>query len=227
MVIPVQGMRAVIARRMAESARTAASFSVSTEVDASAMVRLREETSGVLGARGIILSFTAIIVRACALALREYPALNSSFSVDGIRIHSRVNVGVAVALDDGLVVPVVRDADSKSLPSVAAEIEGFAKAARGGRLKPADLEGGTFTVSNLGMTGVTSFVPIINLPEACILGVGSVIKRPLVTAGGTVEVRPVMALNLTVDHRVTDGWQAAQFLMRVKRRLEEAASLLL
>ncbi|MCR4399166.1 MAG: 2-oxo acid dehydrogenase subunit E2 [Firmicutes bacterium] len=224
---PGGGMRAIIAKRMVESVRTTAPFTVTTEVDASGMVRLRDETRGRMGIPGGSLNYTAVIVKACAAALKEFPSLNASYSEDGVVAHPAINIGVAVALPEGLVVPVVRNADRKALIDIAVEIEALAKDAREHRLRPEQTDGGTFTVSNLGMTGVTSFAPIIRLPECCILGVGAIITRPAVTPAGALEARPIMNLALTADHRVTDGVPAARFLMRVKELLEAPAGLLL
>lgn len=203
-------MRRTIARRMKESWE-APHVTVVIEVDAGEVLKLKSQTK--------IGPFDAIIVKACACALRDYPMLNCAFDGDRILRYTSINIGVAVALDDGLVVPVVLDADKKGLIQVAREIEEMAARAKTGNLQPDELSGGTFTVTNLGMFGVSEFTPLINEPQAAILGVASAIDKP-VAKGGSITVRPMMNLCLSFDHRVVDGAYAARFLNRLKELLE-------
>jgi pyruvate dehydrogenase E2 component (dihydrolipoamide acetyltransferase) len=165
------------------------------------------------------------VVKACALALREHPRVNAAYTDAGFREADGVNVGIAVAAQDALLVPVVHDADHKSLFEIAGEAHGLAEKARAGKLTPAELDGGTFTVSNLGMHGVRRFEALLNTPQAAILAVGAVEPRPAVGADGDIVVRPLMNATLVCDHRILYGADAADFLARVRELLESPASL--
>src|SRR5579859_33648 len=220
-------MRAVIARRMTESLQSTAQLTLTTEEDMAEASKLREEAGAELERRGGARpTFTDLIVRAAAIALRDHPRLNARWTGGGARLLPEIHVGVAVALDEGLVVPVIRHADRAALAEISAALRDLSERARTFRLAPAEMEGGTFTVTNLGMYDVDAFTPILNPPEAAILGAGRVHRRP-VAVDDRVEVRPVMALSLTFDHRVVDGAPAAQFLQRVKHVLEHPYLLLL
>ena len=214
--------QATIARRMAESARTIPVFTVSSDVDMSLITELRR------GARREgAPSLNDFVVKAAAAALQAFPKLNSSF-VDGkVECYARVNIGVAVATDDALLVPVVRDADRKSLAEVAAETRRLAEGARNRSLSPEDLSDGTFTVSNLGMFGVQAFTAIIDPPQAAILAVGGVRRAPVEDADGGVVFRDLMTVTLTCDHRVVYGADGAQFLSRLRDLLERPLELTL
>jgi pyruvate dehydrogenase E2 component (dihydrolipoamide acetyltransferase) len=216
-------VRRITAERMAVSARTVAPVTLTTEADATELARIRATLKAELDGTGpAIPSFTDMIVRFVALALIEHPALNATFAVDALMLHEQINIGIAVDTERGLLAPVVRDAASKSLRTIAVESARLVELARAGTINTADLNGGTFTISNLGMFEIDAFTPIINLPESAVLGVGRVVARPVVVdeENETIEVRKMMALSLTFDHRVVDGAPAARFLQRVKQMIE-------
>ena len=220
-------MRAVIARRMLESLHTTAQLTLTTEADMAEAVRLREEIASELERReGVSITFTDLVVRAAALALRDHPALNARWESESPRRIEEIHIGVAVALDGGLVVPVVRHADRAPVAQISAAIRDLSERARAMRLRPEEMQGGTFTVTNLGMFEIDAFTPILNPPEAAILGMGRVHRRPA-AVNERVDIRPSMTLSLTFDHRVVDGAPAAQFLQRVKHLLEHPYLLLL
>ena len=219
-VIPLTGMRRTIAERMVKSQQTVAEVTLNVEVDVSEIVKLREQVSAEWQkVHGNKVSYNDVIIRAVAKALREHPALNSSLAEDGLHQYADVNVGVAVAIDAGLVVPVIRNADQRSLLEIAQQSRALADRARQNQLTRDDLTGGTFTVTNMGMLGVETFTPIINLPECAILGVGQIADRAVVREGQIVA-RPTMWLSLTFDHRIVDGAPAAVFLRRIRQLLE-------
>ena len=220
-LVPMNGMRKAIAKNMLNSHMTSPTVTANLSVDMSAMKAYREQ----LKAKEIKVSYTDLLVKFVAKALTEYPLLNCSVEDNKIRYKHYVNMGVAVALDNGLVVPNVTDADKKSLTEISAEIKELAKLAREGGLPMEKLRGGTFTITNLGMYGIESFTPIINQPEVAILGVTTMEDRTVVR-GGEIVIRPMMTLSLTFDHRVVDGSVAAEFLQRVKNLLENPALML-
>ena len=220
-VVPMNGMRKAIARNMLNSHMTSPTVTANLSVDMSAMKGYREQ----LKAKEIKVSYTDLLVKFIAKALTEFPLLNCSVEDNKIIYKHYVNMGVAVALDNGLVVPNVTDADKKSLTEISKEIKELAKLAREGGLPMEKLQGGTFTITNLGMYGVESFTPIINQPEVAILGVTTMEDRAVVR-NGEIVIRPMMTLSLTFDHRVVDGSVAAEFLQRVKALLENPALML-
>jgi pyruvate dehydrogenase E2 component (dihydrolipoamide acetyltransferase) len=209
-IIPMIGVRKTTAERLSFSARTAPHSTVIMEVDMSNAARIHLETR---------LSYTEMLVKAVASALHEHRMMNATLDGDKIKVFEDVNVGVAVAAEKGLVVPVIRNADKKSLTEIASVLPALVEKARQGELTKDDMSGGTFTITNLGMFGVDVFIPIINPPETAILGVGRVVEKPL-AVNGQVTVRPMMQLSLAYDHRVVDGAPAAQFLQTVKKTLE-------
>ncbi len=220
-------MRAIIAKRMMESLQSTAQLTLTTDVDMEETVALRGEVGPELERReGVRVSFTDLIVRAAAVALREHPAINAQWDGGGVRRVGEIHIGVAVALDEGLVVPVVRGADQLTLAQISAAIRDLSERARTNRLKPEEMQGGTFTVTNLGTYDVDAFTPVLNPPEAAILGVGRLHRKP-VAVGDRIEIRSTMVLSLTFDHRVIDGAPAAKFLQRVKNILEHPYLLLL
>lgn len=224
--VPLSGLRKMVAENVARSFRTAPHVNLVVEVDMTEAVKLREQMLADLEARyGVRLSYTDMIVKAAALALRDRPNMNCTVEEDALVFHPNVNVGVAVAVPDGLLVPVIRDADRLPLPEVSARISELASKAREGRLSPDDLSGGTFTVTNLGPYGVDSFTPIINPPQCAILGVGRIAEK-VVLREGRAEAVPVMKLCLSFDHRAVDGAPAAEFLGDVKGYLERPYRLL-
>jgi pyruvate dehydrogenase E2 component (dihydrolipoamide acetyltransferase) len=170
-------------------------------------------------------SYTDFIVRAAAAALREHPLINSVIEGDKILLREEINIGIAVALEAGLIVPVVRGADTLSVRQIAAEARDLAERARAGSLTPGEYAGGTFTITNLGMYGITEFTPLINVPESAILGVGTIEEAFRTGPGGGIESRKVMSLCLTHDHRHIDGAPAAAFLGRIRALLEDCYSL--
>jgi pyruvate dehydrogenase E2 component (dihydrolipoamide acetyltransferase) len=214
----------LIARRMASAKATIPEFTVTVEVDADPALELREQLRNVASP---LPSVNDLVVKACALALRAHPNVNSAY-VDGHFEHySSINIGVAVSGEGTLVVPTVFDADIKSLVEIAAQTRVLAGAVREGTISPADLAGGTFTVSNLGMLGVARFTAVINSPQAAILSVGAATPRPVVRPDGSIAVRRIMELTITADHRIIYGAEAAEFLGTVRKRLEKPASLML
>jgi pyruvate dehydrogenase E2 component (dihydrolipoamide acetyltransferase) len=217
--------RQLAAGRMATSAREVPAFALTAEIDMTGCVELRERI-GALPGDGPVPTVTDLVVAAAGRALRAFPLVNASYRDGTLALFGRVNVGVAVDTPDALLVPVVTDADSRSLPSIAVRTGELARRARDGRIGPAELDGATFTVSNLGMFGVTEFEAVINPPQAAILAVGAQRDLPRVV-GGQVRVRPVMAVTLSCDHRVLDGAEGARFLGRVVELLEQPLALLL
>ena len=214
---PLSRVQQAIARHMVEAAAVP-TFAVEVEVDMTAAGERRES----LDPRP---SFNDLVVKACALALREHPRVNAAFTEQGFREAPDVSVGIAVAAEDALLVPVVREADTKSLEEIRAETRDLAERARAGKLTPAELDGGTFTISNLGMHGVRRFEALLNTPQAAILAVGAVELRPTVGADGEVTVRLLMSATLTCDHRILYGADAAVFLARVRELLEDPVTL--
>ena len=218
---PMSGMRKAIARNMLASVQTSPTVTFNLGIDMSEMKRYREQ----LKAKEIKVSYTDLLVKFVSKALTEFPLLNCSVEDNKIIYKHYVNMGVAVALDNGLVVPNITDADKKSLTEISAEVKERAKLAREGKLPPEKLRGGTFTITNLGMYGIESFTPIINQPEVAILGVNTM-EDKVVVRNGEMVIRPIMNLSLTADHRVVDGSVAAQFLQRVKSLMENPALML-
>jgi pyruvate dehydrogenase E2 component (dihydrolipoamide acetyltransferase) len=216
--IPLSSIRRITAQRLAESA-AAPHFYLTSVVDVGALLALRAELNAQLAPSGPKISVTDLLIRACALTLREHPEVNSSWGGDHLLRHGRVNVGIAVALTDGLIVPVVPDADRKSITQVATEAHILGERARAGKLTPDQFSGGTFTISNLGMYGIDQFTAVINPPEAAILAVGTTREQPVLRDGQLVNVHR-LKLTLTVDHGVLDGATAAAFLRDLVTLLE-------
>jgi pyruvate dehydrogenase E2 component (dihydrolipoamide acetyltransferase) len=212
-------MRKTIAKRLTESKQTVPHFYVTMEIDMAAAAQFREQLNSLENDRPSV-SYNDLIIKACASALRKFPAVNSQFTGDGILQPDGIHVGLAVALEEGLVVPVVRDADQKSLTAIAGELGPLIERARAGKLQPAEYSGGTFSISNMGMFGVKNFIAVINPPESAILAVGAVQQRPVVK-DGQLAAGTVMEVTLSADHRAVDGAVAAQFLREVKRLLEK------
>jgi pyruvate dehydrogenase E2 component (dihydrolipoamide acetyltransferase) len=219
-------LQATIARRMAESKATAPHFYLQAEVDMSRAVEARARVKAAAGEGEVVPSFNDMVVKACALALREHPRANGAYRDGRFELHSRVNVGVAVAAHDALVVPTVFDADRKGLRQIAEETRALAQRVREGQITPPELSGGTFTVSNLGMFGIDSFSAVINPPQAALLAVGAIVERPVVR-DGELAAAHLMSVNLACDHRILYGAPAAEFLARVRTLLEEPFSLAL
>lgn len=219
---PVSQMRKVIAKRLSESLFTAPHFYITMSIDMDSAMQARAKINEFASVK---ISFNDIVLKAVAIALKQHPNVNSSWLGDKIRYNEHVNIGVAVAVEDGLLVPVVRFADGKSLSHISAEVKDFAQRAKSKKLQPADWEGSTFTISNLGMFGVDEFTAIINPPDSCILAVGGISQVPVVKNGAVVPGN-VMKVTLSCDHRVVDGATGSAFLQTLKALLEEPVRLL-
>ena len=220
--LPVTQMRKTISKRLAESKFSAPHFYLTMEVDMENCIEGRKKINE---SSDIKISFNDIILKACAVALRKHPMVNSSFLTDKIRINHHVHIGVAVAVDEGLLVPVVRFADNKSLSHISAEVICLAKRAKEKQLQPSDWEGNTFTISNLGMFGISEFTAIINPNDSCILAVGGIKNTPVVKKGEVVPGN-IMKLTLSCDHRLVDGATGAAFLQTLKELIEDPIKIL-
>ena len=218
-VVPLTGMRKAIARRMTE-AWEAPVFQITMTADMTAAIRLREGLVARMAEGDAKPTYSDILTKVCAVALRRHPAVNALFAGDEVHLMPTANVGIAVAVPNGLVVPVLRSCETKTIPQLANERAELVGRTRGGSLRQDDLEGGTFTISNLGMYGVERFVAVLNPPQAAILAVGAIEERAVVR-DGEVVARPVLELTLTCDHRTVDGATASEFLRTVKQFLEE------
>lgn len=224
--VPMSGVRAVIAQRMHESHQTTAPVTLTTEVDATAFVELRERLKAGLAAElGFDIGYNDLLIRLVAHALRQFPYINARLDGERVRQLREVHIALAVDTDRGLLVPVIRNADRKGVAEIAREVRELAERARAGKALPDELSGSTFTITNLGMHEIDAFTPIINLPEAAILGVGRIKARPAVVEG-ELCVRQTMWLSLTFDHRLVDGAPAARFLQRIKQLIENPYLLL-
>jgi pyruvate dehydrogenase E2 component (dihydrolipoamide acetyltransferase) len=217
-LVPLSPMRRIVGQRMTQSKQSAPHFYLSMDIDMTMVVKVRTE----LKERGdtSIPSINDFILLACARTLKDFPAVNSTYTEQGINVHADINIGMAVALEEGLIVPVIRNADQLTLTQLAQKSRELADKAQTKKLFPLDYEGGTFTVSNLGMLGVDSFIAIINPPQCAILATGRVAPRVVADEVGMM-IRPIMTATLSADHRVVDGAIGARFLQAVKRRLEK------
>jgi pyruvate dehydrogenase E2 component (dihydrolipoamide acetyltransferase) len=220
---PVSQMRKVIAKRLSESLFTAPHFYVTMSIDMDQAIAARNKINEIAPVK---ISFNDFVLKACAIALRQHPTINSSWLGDKIRTNEHIHIGVAVAVDEGLLVPVIRFADGKSLSHISVEVKDFAQRAKAKKLQPADWEGSTFTISNLGMFGVDEFTAIINPPDACILAVSGIQAVPVVKNGAVVPGN-IMKVTLSCDHRLVDGASGAAFLQTLKSLLEEPVRLLI
>ncbi len=226
-LIPLTRIRKIIAKRMTESFQNIPHIYFSLEVDMTAVLDLREKLKEEFEKHAKVrLTLTDILAKVAASALRAHPIINSRIEGDQIRLMEEINVGVAIALEDGLIVPVLRHADRKSLTEIAITLRDLTQKAGKGALSLEEVEGGTFTLSNMGMLGIDKFNAIINPPECSILGVGRTVERPVVH-GGEIKIRPMAWFNLSSDHRIIDGAIAALFLTHVKKLIENPTMLLL
>jgi len=216
-------MRKTIARRLSESKFTAPHFYLSVEMEMGKAMEARERMNRVSDTR---ISFNDIVIRSVAAALKSHPVINASWLGDRIRYNHDIHIGVAVAIEEGLLVPVIRHADTKTLAQINAEVKAYAAKAKEKKLQPEEMQGNTFTISNLGMFGIDEFTAIINPPDSCILAVGGIIAKPVVKDGQVVAGH-TMKVTLSCDHRVVDGASGAQFLQSLKALLEEPLMLLL
>ena len=224
-IIEATPMLRAVARRMSESKATVPHFYLDAEIDMGRALELREELNQALADDGEKISINDLVVRAAALALVENPKFHRSWHDGTFVLHKSAHVGIAVALDDGLIVPVLRNVEQKSVREIARESRDLAERARAGKLKQTEIEGGTFTISNLGMYGIPSFSAVVNLPEPGILAVGAAVKRAVVR-DDAVLIRPIMAVTLSVDHRATSGAEGARLLGSIQRLLEQPVLLL-
>lgn len=222
--IPLSGVRKVTAERMAANARTVAPVTLTTEVDATELVRLRKQLKADAERQTRpVPTYTDLLVKLCAQALVEHPALNAQFTEDAIIQADAVHIGIAVDTERGLLVPVLRDAHLKSLRQIADESRELIERARTGALRPGDMQGSTFTLTNLGMYDIDTFTPIVNLPECAILGIGRIVPKQVVidAEAERLAIRHMMFLSLTFDHRVVDGAPSARFLQRIRQFVEQ------
>ncbi|WP_315820580.1 dihydrolipoamide acetyltransferase family protein [Paraflavitalea speifideaquila] len=210
--VPVSQMRKTIAKRLSEVKFSAPEFYLTMEINMDKAVASRGKLNEIAPNK---ISFNDMVLKACAVALKKHPAINSSWLGDTIRVNHHISIGVAVAVEDGLLVPVVRFADLKSLSQIAGEVKDFAQKAKSKKLQPSDWEGNTFTISNLGMFGIEEFTAIINPPASCILAIGAINQVPVVK-DGQIVIGNIMKVTLTCDHRVVDGATGAAFLKPCK-----------
>ncbi|MEM2122397.1 MAG: dihydrolipoamide acetyltransferase family protein [Candidatus Bathyarchaeia archaeon] len=214
--IPVTGLRRIVAERMALSASTAPRITLFMEVDAAGIKAFRERLKVF---ENLQVSYTDILVKAVAKALKEHPIMNSTFDGDSVKIFEDINIGVAVATETGLVVPVIHNADQLPLSEISEKAKVLVEKARDNKLERIDVSDGTFTITNLGMYDVDTFTPLINPPECAILGVGRIVDKAVVKAG-RIEVKPIMTLSLSFDHRIVDGAPASRFMQTLKKIIE-------
>ncbi len=224
--VKMEGIRKVVAQRMLQSKTTAPHVTLTTEVDMSQAISLRKQLLEPIEQQtGYRVSYTEIIMKAVAFSLKQHPHINVSLEGNEIVYKDEINLGLAVAVDNGLIVPVIQHVDQKGLSALTADCKRLGIAARDNKVKPQEMSGGTFTVSNLGMYAIDAFTPVINQPESAILGVGRINEKP-VGVNGAIELRPMMVLSLSFDHRVIDGAPAAAFLTELKEVLEQPIKLL-
>ncbi len=225
-LVPLDGMRKVIAARMTESFRDVPHFPLNIDCKLDALLGARKAINEAAAEDGIKISVNDFIIRASALALKNVPAANASYTPEGLKLWHDVDIAVAVAIEGGLITPVVRQAQAKGLAAISAEVKDLAGRAKARKLMPEEYQGGTFTISNMGMMGIKSFASIINQPQACILSIGAGEKRPVVI-GNELGIATIMTVTLTCDHRVVDGAIGAEFLKYFKRYIENPAMMLL
>jgi len=224
-LVPLDGMRKAIVRRLVESVNNVPHFPLFIDVELDALMAARAQINKMLEPRGIKVSVNDFVIKAAAMALKAVPEANASYTPEGIAMHHHADVSMAVAIDGGLITPIIRKAETKGLAQIATESKDLAKRARDRKLKPEEFQGGTFSVSNLGMFGIKQFTSIINEPQGCIMSVGAGEPRPVVK-NGELTVATVMTVTLTCDHRVVDGAVGARFLQAFKPLLEDPLSML-
>jgi pyruvate dehydrogenase E2 component (dihydrolipoamide acetyltransferase) len=222
---PLDGMRKTVARRMTESFRDIPHFPLTIDLEIDALLAARAQVNAMLGDRGVKVSLNDMVIKACAAALRREPDANASYTDAGIARHHHADIAVAVAIDGGLITPIVRAAETKGVAQIAAEMKDLAERARARKLKPQEFQGGTFSISNLGMFGIRSFASIINAPQGCILSVGAGEKRPVVR-GESLAIATVMTVTLTCDHRVVHGAIGSRWLAAFKAMIENPITMI-
>ena len=224
-LVPLDGMLRTIARRMADSFRDVPHFPLTIDLEIDRLLEARTRINTLLEKDGVKVSVNDIVIKAAANALKRVPAANASYTPEGFALHHHADVAFAVALDHGLITPIIRAAETKGLAQIATESKDLAERARAKKLKPEEFQGGTFTVSNLGMFGIKSFASIINEPQGAIMSVGAGEKRPVVR-GDQLAIATVMSITLTCDHRVVDGAIGARFLAAFRAMIEEPLTML-
>ena len=224
-LVPLDGMRKTIARRLTESFRDVPHFPLTIDLEIDALLAARGKINSLLEGQGVKVSVNDIIIKAVAVALKRVPEANASYTPEGIALHKHADIAVAVAIDGGLITPIVRAAETKGLAQISAEVKDLAARAKSKKLKPEEFQGGTFSVSNLGMFGIKAFASIINEPQGAIMSVGAGEQRPVVK-NGQLAVATVMTVTLTCDHRVVDGSVGAKFLAAFKPLIEEPLTLI-
>lgn len=225
-IIPLDGMRRTIARRMTESFRDVPHFPLNIDLEIDKLLELRKQLNVVGEKQGVKVSVNDLVIKAAALACKRVPAANASYTPDGLLIHHHADIAVAVAIDGGLITPVIRAAETKGLSAISEEMKVLAEKARNRKLMPEEFNGGTFSISNLGMMGIKSFASIINEPQGCILSVGAGEQRAVVK-NGALAIATVMSVTLTCDHRVVDGAVGSAWLAAFKSLIEEPVGLML
>jgi pyruvate dehydrogenase E2 component (dihydrolipoamide acetyltransferase) len=224
-LVPLTGMRKVIAKRLTESFRDIPHFPLTIDLEIDNLLAARTKINALLEKEGVKISVNDIVIKASAMALKRVPAANASFTPEGIALHHDADIAMAVAIDGGLITPIIRAAQTKGLAQIAKETKDLAARARAGKLAPQEFQGGTFSVSNLGMFGIKSFSSIINEPQGAILSVGAGEQRPVVK-NGQLAIATVMSVTLTCDHRVVDGGVGAEFIQAFKAFIDDPATML-
>jgi pyruvate dehydrogenase E2 component (dihydrolipoamide acetyltransferase) len=224
-LVPLDGMRKTIARRLTDSFRDVPHFPLQIDLEIDALLAARAKINGLLAKQGVKVSVNDIVIKAAAVALKQVPEANASYTPEGIAMHHHADIAVAVAIDGGLITPIIRKAETKGLAQISAEMKDLAQRAKDKKLKPEEFQGGTFSISNLGMFGIKSFASIINEPQGAIMSVGAGEQRPIVK-NGELKVATVMTVTLTCDHRVVDGAVGAKFLAAFKPLIEEPLTLI-
>ena len=224
-LVPLDGMRKAIARRLTEAARDIPHFPLTIDVELDALLAARAKVNALLEKSGVKVSVNDFVIKAAAMALKAVPEANASYTPEGIALHHNADIAMAVAIDGGLITPIIRKAETKTLSQIAVESKDLAKRARDRKLKPEEFQGGTFSVSNLGMFGIKSFSSIINEPQGAIMSVGAGEQRPVVR-NGQLAVATVMSVTVTCDHRVVDGATGARFLQAFKPLIEDPVTML-
>jgi len=224
-LIPLDGMRKTVARRMTDSFRDVPHFPLTIDLEIDGLLAARSRINALLEKDGVKVSVNDMVMKAAAVALKRVPEANASYTPEGIAMHHHADISMAVAVPGGLITPIIRAAETKGLAQIATEAKDLAERARNKKLKPEEYQGGTFSVSNLGMFGIKTFSSIINEPQGCIMSVGAGEKRPVVR-GDKIEIATVMSVTLTCDHRVVDGATGARFLQAFKALIEEPLTMI-
>ncbi len=224
-LIPLDGMRKTVARRLTDSFRDVPHFPLNMDLEIDSLLAARAKINAMLEPQGVKVSVNDLVIKAAAIALKQVPEANASYSAEGIAMHHHADIAMAVALEHGLITPIIRNAELKGLAQIATEAKDLAARARSRKLKPEEYQGGTFSVSNLGMFGIRSFASIINEPQGAILSVGVGEKRPVVR-GDQLAVATVMSVTLTCDHRVVDGAIGARWLAAFKILIEDPITMI-